>query len=585
MAFPFLHAVGPVLSGAAGITYAWPAGHQTNDIGFLVIESDGVATAAAATGFAHVTGSPLVDVASVAGSKFQVLWMRATSAAMPSVAVADLGDHQIGCIAVYRSCVTTGNPWEALASGVKTTASTTVTLPTVTTLGIDRLIAFFASQPADSNSATEFGVPVNAALTSLTEDREDAINVGNGGGYQISSGRKSAAGATGTTAITLATAATNVFFTLALIPSNPNGGVAPMTGVGSATGTGTIVGRGSASGVLTGTASATGTGTITATGGTGSGSASANLTGSASATQTGVMAGSGGAVATLSGSSSAAAAGAITSTGAASGSLTGTASSAPSGTLAGSGAATAELPGTASAVGAGAPTGQGEAKGLLSGTASSVTAGVLTASGAANQTLTGNASATDTGTMTANGGSASASAFLTGTGSVTQTGAISGSGAATASISGTQGAAAAGIIIGSGGASAMLAGSQSVVSTGVILADGGPYIISAERARLLHRLALLHGLDPANPLSVPTGNGVRSAGLLMQTVSGAGSGTITIATTAAPAFSGSLDAWIDLLAEVHGLSTPLVVTDTTRSAGAWSQTIVTTAGLTTVTRQ
>ena len=561
MAFPFLHAVGTVLSGAAGITYAWPSGHQTNDIGFLVIESDGVATAAAATGFVHVTGSPLADVASVAGSKFQILWMRATSAAMPNVTVADLGDHQIGCIAVYRSCVTTGNPWEALASGVKATASTTVTLPTVTTLGIDRLIAFFASQPADSNSATEFGVPVNAALTSITEHREDAINVGNGGAYQIASGRKAAAGATGTTAITLATAATNVMFTLALIPSNPNDGVAPMTGTASTTGTGTIVGRGSASGALTGTASTTGTGTITATGGMISTNGTANLTGTGSVAATGAITASGAASAPVNGTSSATATGAVTATGEASSSLSGTGSATATGALTAAGAASAALTGSALAT----------------------QTGTLTASGNAEAPLTGTASTVQTGSIAASAGAGNAAATLTGTASTTLTGTLTGRGNADALMTGAQASVAFGIVIGKGNATVLLAGSASTVSTGSITAvGGGGYLVSPDRAALIYQIALLHGLDPANPLTIPKGDGVRQAGGVMQTISGAGPTTVT--TTVTTPFAGDLDAWIDALAAEIGLTAPLQVTPTGLTAGSLSQVFAETSTAITVTR-
>lgn len=107
------------------------------------------------------------------------------------------------------------------------------------------------------------------------------------------------------------------------------------------------------------------------------------------------------------------------------------------------------------------------------------------------------------------------------------------------------------------------------------------YVISAARATLLYQVALLHGLDPANPLLVsPT---ARTAGNLVQTVSGVD--VVTISTTEAPAFSGSVDAWIDALADLHGLTAPLIVTQNSRQAGALLQSISTTGDTTTVACQ
>jgi hypothetical protein len=127
----------------------------------------------------------------------------------------------------------------------------------------------------------------------------------------------------------------------------------------------------------------------------------------------------------------------------------------------------------------------------------------------------------------------------------------------------------------------VLSGASAASAIGVVEADGGGFIISPARARLLYQLALLHGLDVSNPLTVSAT--ARSAGALVQGVSG--TDTVTITTSTAPAYSGDLDAWIDGWAALHGLTVPVTVTASTRVAGAISQTINTTAGITTVARQ
>lgn len=105
------------------------------------------------------------------------------------------------------------------------------------------------------------------------------------------------------------------------------------------------------------------------------------------------------------------------------------------------------------------------------------------------------------------------------------------------------------------------------------------YPVSSDRANLIYELALLHGLVPGSPLSVSATS--RSAGALSQTISGAN--TVTITTTSSDVLQGSLDTWIDALAAVHGLTAPLVVTATSRDAGALHQTLANDGTTTTVT--
>jgi hypothetical protein len=92
----------------------------------------------------------------------------------------------------------------------------------------------------------------------------------------------------------------------------------------------------------------------------------------------------------------------------------------------------------------------------------------------------------------------------------------------------------------------------------------------------------LHGLSPAALNVGPTS---RSAGDLVQTISQTGE-TVTLATTAAPdTFTGNAGQMIEELATLHGLTSTLTVTPTSRSAGPIAQALATASGITTVTRQ
>lgn len=105
--------------------------------------------------------------------------------------------------------------------------------------------------------------------------------------------------------------------------------------------------------------------------------------------------------------------------------------------------------------------------------------------------------------------------------------------------------------------------------------------ITAEQALLLQQVAQLHGL--LQPLTVsPT---QRVAGDVVQSVvEAAGAVTITTASRS-DTLHADPGAMIEQLAALHGITAPLVVTATQRSAGAIVQAIAATPQATTVTRQ
>lgn len=222
MPTPNFQAVGAQQANTAALTgataVAWPT-HVAGDIGLLVIETSGEGTTLSITtptGWQAVPGSPVTDLATIAGSKLQVWWKRAASAAEGAVTVPDSGDHQIARIFTFRNCIATGNPWDVTTTGNKTTASTTATVPAVTTTVADTLITMIVSRPNDNNSTTHFGVPVNANLTGLGEGGEAGSTQGNGGGFVVSYGVKTTAGNTGTSTLTKIASTTDAYMVIAL---------------------------------------------------------------------------------------------------------------------------------------------------------------------------------------------------------------------------------------------------------------------------------------------------------------------------------------------------------------------------------
>jgi hypothetical protein len=201
----------------AGFALPWPLGHQTNDIGLVVIESSGAdSTMTPPSGWQALSVSPVVDVASISGSKLQLWWRRATSNAEADILIPDGGDHQIAAISTFRGCPTTGNPWDVLGSGTKTSASATATVPSVTATVFNTRVVMFVGRPDDSSSTAHFGVPVNAALTDITKHFEYGSSAGNGGGFVVASGLMDNSGATGTSTLTKTVSTTDTYFVVAL---------------------------------------------------------------------------------------------------------------------------------------------------------------------------------------------------------------------------------------------------------------------------------------------------------------------------------------------------------------------------------
>jgi hypothetical protein len=205
--------------GTNSVTVNWPAGHLADDVALLVIETGGEGTTLTPpSGWTAITSTPVTDIADATGSKLHCWWRRATSNAEASVSTGDSGDHQIAVMTTYRGCATTGDPFDVTTTGNKTSASTTATVPAVTTTVGQTLIVGIIGRPNDSSSTTEFSGYTNANLTSITERREFGSISGHGGGMVVFTGIKATAGDTGTTSATKATSTTDTYIVVALRP-------------------------------------------------------------------------------------------------------------------------------------------------------------------------------------------------------------------------------------------------------------------------------------------------------------------------------------------------------------------------------
>lgn len=220
-AAPTFVAAGAVASGVGTIAPAIPAGVLANDILLLFVESaNQTISLTTANGFAEVTTSPqgTGTAAGTAATRLAVYWKRATgSDSAPTV--ADSGDHQVGRIIAIRGCKTSGDPWNVTPAGdVAATASTSVTIPGVTTSVNNCMIVVAVSNATDTTTA-QTSAWTNSNLSSLTERIDSNATAGNGGGFGVATGILATAGATGSTTATLATSSVQGRMCIALEPA------------------------------------------------------------------------------------------------------------------------------------------------------------------------------------------------------------------------------------------------------------------------------------------------------------------------------------------------------------------------------
>jgi hypothetical protein len=211
---PTVVAVGAVATGTTTMTPAFPAGIAAGDALFTVCESVGGQNITLPSGWAQVTGSPVVQSTN---TQLTVIW-RLYDGVFTAPALSGTTDHCIGRMIAIRGCPTTGNPWDAVGSGVETVSDTTATWPGATATVADTLVMEIIASSADVTPAgtANLGTLTNGAYTSITEQIDNNTPTGNGGVIGLVTGVKATAGATGQSTATLATAGFKALMTLVL---------------------------------------------------------------------------------------------------------------------------------------------------------------------------------------------------------------------------------------------------------------------------------------------------------------------------------------------------------------------------------
>lgn len=198
-----VRSVGTAQSGTGGVTPGLPSGHVANDILLLFVrtanEPISAPTGYTQKGSTQGTGT----AAGSAATSLQLFWKR-DSGSESAPSVADSGNSTTAQIIAIAGCPTSGDPFDAIDGDVLASASTSVTIPGVTTTEDNALVLVAVANEADSATAQTSGWS-NGTLKALIERADANTTSNNGGGFGVASARMPTAGATGTTSATLAT--------------------------------------------------------------------------------------------------------------------------------------------------------------------------------------------------------------------------------------------------------------------------------------------------------------------------------------------------------------------------------------------
>jgi hypothetical protein len=219
VAVPTIRAVG-TFDGSANTPVPTIPSHAANTIIVLFLESCAqTISLTTANGFTEITGTRQTTGTGGTDPATQAVayWKRAASGAETAAAIADSGDHTGGIYVCIDGCVTSGDPFQAVAGDVEATGATAVAVPGGTTTKVGALVLAVTSRDNDAAVAA-FSAWANASLTSVAEIFDAGAAAGNGGGLGAAAGAKIAAGAVGTTTATSAVSTKQARFSIAFTP-------------------------------------------------------------------------------------------------------------------------------------------------------------------------------------------------------------------------------------------------------------------------------------------------------------------------------------------------------------------------------
>lgn len=220
MAAPVIRGNGGYASGTGAITPSYNGSTAVGDLALMFIETTGGETPTC-SGWTAAPSSPQSVGSGTTGTKLTVLYRIVSNLATDNRTTNDPGDHCIATIVTIAvGTFNSSNPFNVSAGGTAGTATTLVSIPSVTTTVDDCLIVGATSGDLpDANGTSQFTFWSNGNLTGLTELFDVTRNAGNGGALGGFYGEKTTAGSTGVTTATASTSAVRGYVTLAIEPA------------------------------------------------------------------------------------------------------------------------------------------------------------------------------------------------------------------------------------------------------------------------------------------------------------------------------------------------------------------------------
>lgn len=213
---PTVVSVGTSATGTGNVTPGLPAGHTTNDILLLFVQSN-MQAATAPAGYAQLGPSAGIGIAAAAGAFLGTVFWKRDGGAEAAPTVTDTGDHTLAQMMAIRGCPTSGDPFLNIGATRKSTASTTGTASAGAT-PVDACMVINAFFHGLDSASAIFSSFTNADLSSVTEQIDVATADGNGGGIGVCTGTKSLSGSFAATTVT-ETSTTDTSVTFVMLPA------------------------------------------------------------------------------------------------------------------------------------------------------------------------------------------------------------------------------------------------------------------------------------------------------------------------------------------------------------------------------
>lgn len=204
MALPTYVGITNYAANAYPGSISWVAGHAADDIGVLVVVTDGT-TPTTPSGFSIIPNTSF----NVSGNARTICyWKRATSGAESAVSIAGLGspDGYLCSLVVIRGCPTASDPFNTTA-GQTQSSQDPITYPSITTTKSDCFIILFGTNGRDiATNTAQFSTVTNGNLANITERRDYTSSNGTGLGYCVVTAERAVAANIGTTTQDISTA-------------------------------------------------------------------------------------------------------------------------------------------------------------------------------------------------------------------------------------------------------------------------------------------------------------------------------------------------------------------------------------------